>query len=155
MRGSIYHYKRKMSRLYTPFLIVGLNLWPHGLTDSLPLQQYDHRKVVQELIEMNHPDPRLVKAIIHVESKGNPKAVSHKGAIGLMQVMPASGMHYAGMEKHDLFEIDKNIQAGCIILKKYQEQEPTLRRALHRYSGGAKGYYEKVMAEMKKERSEG
>jgi soluble lytic murein transglycosylase-like protein len=66
-----------------------------------------------------------------------------------MQVLPASGRFYAGLSVQDLFDVEKNIQAGCKILKIYQSQEKTLRAALHRYSGGASGYYEKVMRAMK------
>lgn len=40
-------------------------------------------------------DPALVKAVAVAESAFNPQAVSHKGAVGLMQVMPATAQRYA------------------------------------------------------------
>jgi soluble lytic murein transglycosylase-like protein len=89
---------------------------------------------------MNHQNSNLVKSIIQVESRWNSKAVSPKGAIGLMQVMPAS----AGLSREQLFCPEKNIIAGCKILKYYQRTSPDLRTALHKYSGGAEGYFEKV-----------
>ncbi len=59
-------------------------------------------------------DPQLVTAIILVESGARPWAVSPKGAIGLMQVMPyiAGGLALGG----NLTTIESNIEAGCWIL---------------------------------------
>jgi soluble lytic murein transglycosylase-like protein len=59
-------------------------------------------------------DPELVTAVLIVESDGRPWAQSHKGAVGLMQVMPymVSGMYLAG----NLTTIESNIEAGCVIL---------------------------------------
>jgi soluble lytic murein transglycosylase-like protein len=59
-------------------------------------------------------DPELVTAVLIVESDGRPWARSHKGAVGLMQVMPhmVSGMYLAG----NLTTIESNIEAGCLIL---------------------------------------
>lgn len=59
-------------------------------------------------------EPQLVTAIILVESGARPWAVSPKGAIGLMQVMPymAGGLALAG----NLTTIESNIEAGCWIL---------------------------------------
>ena len=84
-----------------------------------------------------------------MESKWDPNAVSSKGAIGLMQVLPNSGWHFTRFSRADLFDIEKNIQAGTTILKYYQNTSPTLRVALNRYSGGSVGYYEKVLKAMK------
>ncbi|MBI4179281.1 transglycosylase SLT domain-containing protein [bacterium] len=53
----------------------------------------------------------LVKAVIQVESAFNPKAVSHKGAVGLMQVMPATAQDIGILG--DLTEPEVNIEAGC------------------------------------------
>ena len=52
------------------------------------------------------------------------------------------GLNYT---KHDLFDIDKNIEAGCKILKYYQDRTRTLEQALHLYSGGATNYAKKVL----------
>jgi soluble lytic murein transglycosylase-like protein len=53
--------------------------------------------------------PRLVQAIIQVESQGNPKAVSRKGALGLMQLMPEVIRAY---QVADPFDPLANIRAG-------------------------------------------
>ncbi len=59
-------------------------------------------------------DPFLVIAVLLVESDARPWAVSGKGAIGLMQVMPymAEKLSLAG----NLATIESNVDAGCFIL---------------------------------------
>lgn len=58
--------------------------------------------------------PELVTAVMWVESDARPWVRSPKGAIGLMQVMPymSARMEIAG----NLTTIEKNIEAGCLIL---------------------------------------
>jgi hypothetical protein len=51
--------------------------------------------VLREAAQVNGLDVELLKALIVVESGFNPKAVSPKGAMGLMQMMPASADRYA------------------------------------------------------------
>ncbi len=59
-------------------------------------------------------DPQLVTAIILVESGARPWALSPKGAVGLMQVMPhmAEPLPLGG----NLTTVESNIEAGCFIL---------------------------------------
>jgi soluble lytic murein transglycosylase-like protein len=58
--------------------------------------------------------PKLVLAIIQVESQGNPKAVSRRGALGLMQLMPEMIRLY---QLVDPFDPLANIEAGVRHLK--------------------------------------
>jgi soluble lytic murein transglycosylase-like protein len=53
--------------------------------------------------------PELIAALIDVESRWNPHAVSSKGAIGLMQLMPATARRYGAF---DPFNVEQNIAAG-------------------------------------------
>lgn len=62
-------------------------------------------------------DYRLVHAVIHAESRGNPKAVSPKGAIGLMQVMPATGQRYGVTSAASLRDPAVNIDVGVRYLR--------------------------------------
>jgi soluble lytic murein transglycosylase-like protein len=57
-------------------------------------------------------DPALIHAVIEAESKYDPKAVSGKGAIGLMQVMPETGRRY-GVRAQELRIPKKNIATGA------------------------------------------
>jgi hypothetical protein len=90
--------------------------------------------------------PRLVVAIITVESSGVLKAESHKGARGLMQVMPwwIDELNVDG----DLFDIDSNIRIGCYILseniRRWGHKEGILRYYRGGSTGVGDGYFTKV-----------
>jgi len=57
--------------------------------------------------------PDLVHAIIEVESAWQPRAVSNKGAAGLMQLMPATAATFGVTNR---FEIEQNIRGGVAYL---------------------------------------
>jgi len=59
-------------------------------------------------------DPRFIHAVIKQESKYDPKAVSHVGAQGLMQMMPATAKRF-GLK--DPFDATANVAAGTKYLK--------------------------------------
>lgn len=62
-------------------------------------------------------DPDLVRAVIQVESGHRPQARSAKGALGLMQVMPATGARYGVTEPGQLLEPARNIDVGTRYLR--------------------------------------
>ena len=101
-------------------------------------------------VYVNPINNQLVQAVIHVESRGNPKAINKKGAIGLMQIMPlwVKELKKAGIikTKQDLFCLEKNVLAGTYILTKYHRvSKGDMRKTLKKYSGNAKGYHNKIM----------
>jgi soluble lytic murein transglycosylase-like protein len=53
--------------------------------------------------------PELIAAFIDVESRWNPRALSNKGAMGLMQLMPATALRYGVFQP---FDVEQNIAAG-------------------------------------------
>jgi len=59
-------------------------------------------------------DEALIKAVVKAESNFNPKAVSHAGAQGLMQLMPATAR---GLGVTDSFDPVQNVMAGTRFLK--------------------------------------
>jgi soluble lytic murein transglycosylase-like protein len=77
--------------------------------------------------------PELVLAIIWVESHFRPHAVSHQGAVGLMQVVPA---WHDPREGSNLRDPDTNIATGCAILRQYIRRYDDLNRGLAAYYAG-------------------
>ena len=62
--------------------------------------------------------PALLFAIIHAESNFDPQAVSHKGAVGLMQLMPATARWMEpGVSRRQLFTPAVNIEIGARYLR--------------------------------------
>jgi soluble lytic murein transglycosylase-like protein len=91
--------------------------------------------------------PGLVMAIIDVESAFNRMAVSHAGAVGLMQVMPF-WPEELGMRRHQLIRVPENIKMGCAIYRHYLKRERgNIAKALARYNGsvGKTWYSDRVI----------
>jgi soluble lytic murein transglycosylase len=89
-------------------------------------------------------DPYLVAGLIRQESEFNPRAVSRAGALGLMQVMPATGQDLArrlgvgGFSKTRLFDPDISLRFGTYHLKEVINQfNGDLEIALAAYNAGA------------------
>ena len=77
-------------------------------------QPHAIRQAVQEEAGRAKVDPKLVRAIIQVESDGNPKAISSKGAQGLMQLIPATARRF-GVDNP--FDPSQNIHGGVTYLR--------------------------------------
>jgi soluble lytic murein transglycosylase-like protein len=60
-------------------------------------------------------DPNFVAAVIKAESNFNPQAVSGRGALGLMQLMPYTAKKY---NLQNAFNTTENLSAGIKVLKK-------------------------------------
>lgn len=87
-------------------------------------------------------DPALVASVIRAESRFRPAAVSPRGAIGLMQIMPETGIWLAaqiGIETFsadDLLDPDVNIRFGTWYLKYLVDRLGSLETALQAYNAG-------------------
>jgi soluble lytic murein transglycosylase-like protein len=71
-------------------------------------------RYINEAAARHHVNPNLVRALVKVESNFNPSAVSRKGAMGLMQLMPATARMY---DLHNPFDAKQNVDAGVRHLK--------------------------------------
>lgn len=87
-------------------------------------------------------DPSLVAAVIYTESGFRPQAKSGAGALGLMQLMPATGIEEAellgmeGVTEAGLTEPSVNIRLGCVYLRKLLDEFGTESVALAAYNAG-------------------
>jgi soluble lytic murein transglycosylase-like protein len=117
----------------------GANATLHGLIArvSPPLllstsASYEPAIVQHSLLQGIRAD--LVRAVIQVESAFNPRAVSPKGAMGLMQLMPATAARFKVM---DPFNPGENIRGGVgylkLLLDRYDQKEEL---ALAAYNAG-------------------
>jgi soluble lytic murein transglycosylase len=90
--------------------------------------------VIHEAAKRHGLSSSLIKALIHVESYFNPKAVSRKGAIGLMQIMPDN---LQSLNINDPFDPWQNIMGGASYLKSMLERfRGDLPLALAAYNAG-------------------
>jgi len=82
-------------------------------------------------------NPYLVAAVVQVESSFNPRAVSRKGAHGLMQLLPATARRFGLQRRKDLFDPAKNLEAGIRYLKWLSERfSGDAARVLAAYNAG-------------------
>jgi soluble lytic murein transglycosylase-like protein len=90
---------------------------------------------VEEAAKAHRLDPALVAAVIHVESSWKPRAVSPKGARGLMQLMPATARRL-GVSRS--FDPVQNVGGGArylsLLAKRFGENE--VEKILAAYNAG-------------------
>jgi soluble lytic murein transglycosylase-like protein len=82
-----------------------------GFSVSLPAQSTRaySEECVRRYAAHYHIEPEVIAAFIDVESNWNPRAISPKGAMGLMQLMPATARRFGDFAP---FDPDQNIAAG-------------------------------------------
>lgn len=85
-----------------------------GIESRKQLEQLPYNDEVAVAAKETALEPALIHAVIAVESNHNPKAVSPKGAYGLMQLMPATAKRFNASNKNDF---KTNILAGAQYLR--------------------------------------
>lgn len=81
------------------------------------------RKFLEEICNKYNLELSLVLSVINIESGWDEKAVSHSGAMGLMQVMPTTAKEVAeklslsDFTEEDLYDANTNIEIGCFYLR--------------------------------------
>lgn len=83
------------------------------------VNQKRYADLVAQTAQTYQVDEALLHAVIATESGYEPSALSKKGAIGLMQVMPGTGKRYGA---HDLRDPSQNLAAGARYLRDLQRQ---------------------------------
>lgn len=94
--------------------------------------QYD--ALILQAASMARLDSALIKAVIAIESGFNRFARSHKGAMGLMQLMPDTARRYGVVNPYDAWQ---NIKAGSIHLRDLLDEFNDVHLSLAAYNAGA------------------
>ena len=131
-----------------------IRLYANGGVTELPANQVNRFEADEEIPALKPPAPQspeelitdaakrhglpadFIKSVVAVESGFQANAVSRKGAIGLMQLMPATAREYGA----DPTDPRQNIEAGTKYLRdlllKYQHDDHQVMRALAAYNAG-------------------
>lgn len=91
------------------------------------------RRLVAEAAAREGVDRRLVEAVVRAESAWNPAALSRKGAIGLMQLMPATA---ADLTVADPWDAAENVRGGVRYLRMLLDRFGRLEHAVAAYNAG-------------------
>ncbi len=91
-------------------------------------------QLIYEKAKKYDVDPALVAAVIEQESRFKPRAKSHVGAKGLMQLMPRTGRW---MGARDLYSPEQNVDAGVKYIKYLDKRfNGDLKKIIAAYNGG-------------------
>ena len=107
----------------------------NALYQAAPVKSKYDAMIVNTALKYNL-EPSFIKAIIHVESAFNPSAVSKAGALGLMQLMPATAANYQFFQDH--FNAARNIETGVQHMRDLMDRYNNNKRlSLAAYNAGA------------------
>lgn len=99
----------------------------------VPKQTGDLIGTIESIAEAQGMDPNLVKAMVKAESGFKTKAVSPKGAMGLMQLMPETA---ESLGVKDPFDPEENITGGVKFLKGLMKEFKDPEKAIAAYNAG-------------------
>ena len=142
-----------------------------GLADYISEEQFQQEKKVKSLLKHHAEvpddelqkltrcivknaiqkklDPSLVAAVVVVESRGNPTAISNSKSVGLMQIHVPTWASEVDFTEKNPFDPEVNIDLGTTILAGYIGRSKDLESALFAYVGaedpGTSQYVSKVL----------
>jgi len=136
---GVLHFSNAPSEPQYQYYMPDLSSWKNArfrfsAIDGARRKAYD--AIIQDAAHRHRVDVALVKAVIRAESDFVPQAVSPKGALGLMQLMPATA------HRHNVwrvFEPRQNVEGGVTHLRYLLDRYGgNLRLALAAYNAGEK-----------------
>jgi soluble lytic murein transglycosylase-like protein len=108
--------------------------WRFAANQEVPSTPYG--EMIFTVAKQKEVNPTLLAAVIWAESGFQAKALSPKGARGLMQLMPATAQRF-GVERRELYTPQRNLHAGAAYLKLLLERyDPDIHLALAAYNAG-------------------
>jgi soluble lytic murein transglycosylase-like protein len=108
-----------------------------GVDETLGVPPAPFGELIYEVAMRHAVNPHLVAAVIHVESAFNPRAISRKGACGLMQLLPETARRFGLKKKKEIFDPAKNLDAGVRYLKWLTKRfDGDVQRVLAAYNAG-------------------
>lgn len=145
----LYHLNHPVTEIHAPEPVRASIVQPAPLPQKIVTFQTPLRKtkrvmraekrfgpLIRQIADRHTVDPALVKAIILAESSYDHRAVSNRGAAGLMQLMPATAQ---AMGVEDRFNPENNIEGGVRYFKKLMVRfNGDKRMALAAYNAGSR-----------------
>ena len=141
--------RRTLLAIFASALIVliALGAWALFGRDRMDLSRYPmtYAPEIRAAAAEFSLDPAYVASVVLAESSFDAEAVSSAGAIGLMQIMPATGEWIAGKLEDEPFDVQRlyqpevNLRYGCwylrFLLDRYDEDMYTASTAYHQGQG--------------------
>jgi len=107
---------------------------PARLGKPQAVKPQDLKEVINTISDQHHLDPDFISSVIHAESGFNPRAVSPKGARGLMQLMPGTA---SKLGVSNAFDPQANVEGGTRYLSELLERYNfDVIKALAAYNAG-------------------
>jgi hypothetical protein len=107
---------------------------PARMAKPQSLKPQDLNQVINTISDRHHIDPDFISSVIHAESGFNPRAVSPKGAQGLMQLMPGTA---SKLGVSNAFDPSANVEGGTRYLTELlQRYNFDVIKALAAYNAG-------------------
>lgn len=137
---------KKYKKVIILFIFIIIIFW--GLNTTIRfIAPIKYEDVVDKYAKKYKLEKELVLSVINAESRFKKDAISKKGAIGLMQIMPDTGawlaekMGIKNFSKDMLYDVDKNINMGCYYLSMLIEKFEDEKLALCAYNAGSTNVY--------------
>ncbi len=131
--ADIYKHKDKNGTIHFTNIQKG-DGYDRIITDAEIRPQNVYEQIINRKSSKYNIKPSIIKAVITAESNWNPKAVSKKGAIGLMQLMPSTA---SDMKIRNPYNPEENIEGGTRYLRYLLDRfNGSLDLALAAYNAG-------------------